>query len=140
MSFWKASPLSPVNKLSDLLSSQKTICWRAYPLRLDECVHAGVKAAFAGHSVKTVAEIGWRSSKDRTLLIYAQEHFDVFLTIDQRLERQLKLQEFKLGFVLARVPNNEIVSYKPIFAELLKAAETVKLGEVRFVVSPQFRG
>jgi hypothetical protein len=89
--------------------------------------------------VKTVAEIGWRSSTDGTLLTYAQERYDVFITIDRKLEYQHNLKNMKLGFVLARVPNNEIGSYEPIFSELLEAAERVKPGEVIHVVSPGMR-
>jgi predicted nuclease of predicted toxin-antitoxin system len=106
---------------------------------IDECVHVGVKAAFPGHAVKTVSEIGWHSAKDGPLLAYAQERFDVFVTIDRKLERQHNLKELKLGFVLARVPNNKIESYRPIFAQLQRAAEDVKPGEVLHVVHPQMR-
>jgi hypothetical protein len=102
-------------------------------------VHVGVKAAFSGHAVKTVSETGWRSSKDGSLLAYAQEQFDVFVTIDRKLERQHNLGKLKLGFVIARVPNNEIASYRPIFAQLQRAAEGVKPGEVLHVVNPQMR-
>ena len=52
---------------------------------LDECVHIGVKAAFSGHIVKSVTEVGWRSRKDGPLLALAQEEFDVFVTIDRSL-------------------------------------------------------
>ena len=55
---------------------------------LDECVHVGVKAAFGGHVVESVTEIRWRSSKDGPLLAFAQEEFDVFVTIDRSLEHQ----------------------------------------------------
>ena len=106
---------------------------------LDECVHVGVKAAFPGHAVKSVSETGWRSSKDGPLSAYAQEHFDVFVSIDRKLERQHNLKELKLGVVFARVPSNKITSYRPIFAELLKAAEDVKPGGVLHIVSPQMR-
>jgi predicted nuclease of predicted toxin-antitoxin system len=54
---------------------------------IDECVHIGVKRAFNGHLVKTVNEIGWRSIKDGPLLMFAQDEFDVFVTIDRNLER-----------------------------------------------------
>ncbi len=97
---------------------------------LDECVNAGVKAAFPGHTVKTVAEISWRGSKDGPLLAYAQDSFEAFLTIDRKLERQHNLKELRLGIVVARVRSNEIGSYQPIFAALLKAATAVKAGEV----------
>ena len=95
---------------------------------LDECVYAGVKAAFPGHAVKTVAEIGWRSSKDGPLLAYAQDHFDIFVTIDRKLGQQQNLRKLKLGIVLVRVPSNEIASYQPIFAELLADGENRSCG------------
>ena len=97
---------------------------------LDECVNAGVKAAFPGHSVKTVSEISWRSSKDGPLLAYAEISFDVFVTIDRKLEREHDLKKLRLGFIVAHVPNNEIASYRPIFGALLSAAATVKPGEL----------
>ena len=106
---------------------------------LDECVHVGVKAAFPGHAVKAVCETAWRSSKDGPLLAYAQEQFDVFVTIDRKLEHQHNLKGLKLGFVFSRVPSNKIASYRPIFAELQKAAENVRPGEVIHVVNPQMR-
>ena len=67
---------------------------------LDECVHAGVKAAFPGHAVKTVSEMGWRSAKDHTLLALAEESFDVFVTIDQKLVQQHEVKKHKLGLVI----------------------------------------
>lgn len=103
---------------------------------LDECVNAGVKAAFPGHTVKTVAEIGWGGSGDDPLLTHAQESFDVFVTIDRKLEHQHNLKGLRLGFVLIRVPDNRIGSYRGIFAELSQAAETVKHGQVIHVYSP----
>ncbi len=106
---------------------------------LDECVHVGVKGAFPGHSVSTVTETSGRSRKDVSLLAYAEEEFDIFVTIDRKLERQHNLKILKLGFVVARVPSNEIGSYRPIFAEP-KAAENVEPGEVIHVVCPHMHG
>lgn len=103
---------------------------------LDECIHAGVKAAFPGHIVKSVTEIGWRTSKDGPLLAHAQEQFDVFITIDRSLEFQQNLASFKLGFVVARVRSNELIHYIPIFEQLRKAAESVQKGSVMCVFSP----
>ena len=102
---------------------------------LEECVHAGVKAAFPGHAVRTVSEISWRGSEDGPLLAYAQKSFDVFVTIDTKLERQHDLKRLRLGVVIVHVRSNEIGSYRPIFTALLKAAATVKAGEVVHVHS-----
>lgn len=103
---------------------------------LNECVHVGVRSAFSGHAVRTVAEIGWRSSKDGPLP-FAQDQFDVFVTIDRSLERQQNLSKLKMGIVVVRVPSNEIQYYKPLFEKLRAAAETVSAGQVVYIFSPQ---
>ena len=97
---------------------------------LDECVHAGVRAAFPGHSVSTVSEVGWRSSKDNTLLGLAEREFEVFVTIDRKLERQIDLSKFALAFVMVRVASNTLAAYLPSFDRLRRAVETVRRGEV----------
>jgi hypothetical protein len=97
---------------------------------LDECVNAGVKAAFPGHAIKTVAEAGWRGTKDGPLLALAQKSFDVFLTIDRGVEHQQALKKLGMGILIAHIPNNEIASYRPLFPQLLRAAETVRMGQV----------
>jgi hypothetical protein len=97
-----------------------------------------VRIVFPGHVVKTVSEIGWRSSQDGPLLQYAQGRFDVFVTIDKNLEHQNNLTKLNLGFVVARVRSNEITSYQPVFTQLWEAAEKVRAGEVIHVVAPGF--
>ena len=103
---------------------------------LDECVNAEVKTAFPGHAVKTVSQTGWGGSPDSPLLTRAQNAFDVFVTIDRKLEHQHNLKKLRFGIIIAHVPSNEIGSYQPIFAALRKAAEAVKAGEVIHVYSP----
>ena len=85
---------------------------------IKECVHVGVKRALSGHLVKTVAEIGWRSSQDGSLLTKAQDGLDVFVTIDRNLERQQNLAKRKRGIVIERVPSKEIGYYEPLFEQL----------------------
>lgn len=97
---------------------------------LDECVHAGVRAAFPSHSVSTVSEAGWRGTKDDSLLRLAERGFDVFLTIDRRIEQQIDLRAFALGFVIVRVASNTLAAYLPSFEQLLRAVESVCKGEV----------
>lgn len=100
---------------------------------LDECVNAGVKAAFPGHAVKTVAEIGWGGTKDAPLLEHAQKSFDVFVTIDRNLERHVNPAKLKLGIIIAHVASNEICSYQSIFTALLDAATNIRAGEILYV-------
>jgi hypothetical protein len=103
---------------------------------IDECVHVGVKGAFSGHAVKTVSEMGWRSSKDAPLLMVAQDQFDLLVTIDRNLERQQNLAKLRMGIVVVRVPSNEMAYYEPLFEQLKAAAETVRPRQVIYVVSP----
>jgi hypothetical protein len=106
---------------------------------LDECVHAGVRAAFAGHAVKTVTEAGWRGSEDGSLLSAAERSFDVFVTIDRRLERQYNLATYRLGFVIVRVPSNMLSAFEPIFDQLREAADRVRPGEIVHVSAVRSR-
>ncbi len=73
---------------------------------------------------------GWSGSKDGPLPKFAEQNFDVFVTIDGTLERQNKLSALKLGVVIAHVPNNKLASYEPLFRQLNAAAEKVTAGEV----------
>lgn len=81
---------------------------------LDECVPARLKKAFPDHAVQTV-------------------------TVDRNLETQNDLRKFRLGFILARVPNNRLEGFEPIFEQLNAAAAKVRRGEIIWVVSPELK-
>jgi hypothetical protein len=76
-----------------------------------------------------MVEAGWIGRKDSEFLSDAERAFDVFVTIDRKIERENDLARFRLGFLVVRVKSNVITSWMPIFDQLLKAAETVKPGE-----------
>jgi hypothetical protein len=103
---------------------------------LDECVPARLRRAFPGHAVPTVSEMGWRSSKDATLLMLAEKSFDVFVTVDRRLSVDNDLSRYRLGFIVVAVLNNRLESFEPIFDRLKQAAETVKPGGMINVTAP----
>jgi hypothetical protein len=72
---------------------------------LDECVHSGVRAAFPNQPGL------WSSSdgtdvKDKEFLGDAERAFDVFVTIDRKIELENDLTRFRLGFVIVRVKSN----------------------------------
>jgi predicted nuclease of predicted toxin-antitoxin system len=103
---------------------------------LDECVNPRVRAAFKGHQVSTVIEMGWGGVTNGKLLALAQEEFDVFVTLDQNIEHQLNLRKVGLGLLVVKVPDNKVKFYKPIFSEMREAAERLSLGQVLRVKSP----
>jgi predicted nuclease of predicted toxin-antitoxin system len=102
---------------------------------LDECVNPRVRAAFKGHRVKTVAEMGWGGITNGMLLALAEADFDVFVTLDQNLEHQQDIPKIKLGFLVVKVPDNKIRFYEPIFAEMCAAAERIEAGRVVHIIS-----
>jgi hypothetical protein len=103
---------------------------------LDECLPARLRKALPGHSVRTVPEAGWRSSKDGPLLKFAESNFDVFVTVDQRMEAENNLPGFRLGFIILHAPSNRLVDLQPILPLIAEAAESVGLGEVVHIRVP----
>lgn len=89
---------------------------------LDECVHAGIKKAFPGHSVQTVPQAGWSGIKNGKLLALIDGNFDVFLTIDQNIRHQQNLSGLSFAVVFVSVPDNTISSYVPLFDLMLRTA------------------
>ena len=106
---------------------------------LDECVPARLRLAFPGHSVQTVSQAGWRGGEDAPLLAFAENRFDVFVTVDRALGSQSSSMARRLGIVIVRVPSNRIEAFEPLFAEILEAAERAKAGRIEWVVSPALR-
>ncbi|SPE36885.1 hypothetical protein SBA6_600016 [Candidatus Sulfopaludibacter sp. SbA6] len=63
-----------------------------------------------------------------------------FITVDRKLETENDLTQFRLGFIIARVPNNRLDGFEPIFEQLKTAAEELHAGQVIHVVSPEMQG
>ena len=97
---------------------------------LDECVDPRLKAAFVGHEVRTVAEMGWKGYKNGRLLNLCDGRFEVFVTLDQNLEFQQNLKRRKIAFLVMVVPDNKLSSYRPIFDQLREAVESISPSQV----------
>ena len=96
---------------------------------LDECVNPQVKAAFPGHDVKTVNEMRWQGTTNGRLLTLAEANgFEVFVTVDHNISYQQNIAMRRLGFIVVRVKSNNVRAYRPLFAELNRAAGTVEQG------------
>jgi predicted nuclease of predicted toxin-antitoxin system len=62
---------------------------------LDECLPVRLKESLNEFEVFSVSEMGWRSLKNGKFLKTAEENnFDVFLTVDKKLESQQNLKSF----------------------------------------------
>ena len=103
---------------------------------IDECVDPRVTRLFGDHRVATVHDQGWDTLEDGPLLTFAQEEFDVLVTIDGSLEYQQNLAKRGIGLVVVHVPKNQLVHYRTIRKELLAAIEKAGPGEVIHVRTP----
>ncbi len=71
--------------------------------------------------------MGWGGIPNGKLMALAQQGFDAFVTVDQNLEYQQNLSNLRMGLITVVVPDNNIKYFKPIFPELRKAVESVRV-------------
>lgn len=57
-------------------------------LLLDECIDRRLAKQLKGHTVKTVPQMGWATTKNGRLLALAEGKLDVFVTVDRNLSFQ----------------------------------------------------
>lgn len=95
---------------------------------LDECLPRQLSRELTGCEVDTVTQVGWSGIKNSELLRLAAQRYSVFLTIDQRLEREQQLPSGIAIITLAAV-TNRMESLRPLVPAILRALSTVRPGE-----------
>jgi len=85
-----------------------------------------------GHEVGSVALIGW-AGIENVLLERAQEKFDVLITMDRNMVRELDIQKLKLVVIVLRAPSNRLADTRPLMAKVLTHLSTLKSGSVTVV-------
>jgi hypothetical protein len=100
---------------------------------LDECVHAGVRKAFAGHRVSTVPQAGWSGINNGRLLALIGGNFDVFVTVDQNLRHQQSLAGLPFAIVFVSVPDNTLAAYVPLFDLMLRTVDAARPGDIAVI-------
>jgi len=104
-------------------------CW---PMRvlLDECLPKKLKRSLAGHEVKTEPECGWAGCKNGHLLGLAQEHFDVFLTVDRNLSFQQSLERYDIAVVVLVAASNAIEVLEPLMLSVIQILPSLRPGVI----------
>lgn len=99
---------------------------------LDECLPRRLKADLNGHDVITVPEMGWAGTKNGDLLALAAGHFDVLVTVDQKLTVQWRLSdtESALTVVVLVARSNRLEMLRPLMPNLLLALERIRPGQI----------
>lgn len=95
---------------------------------LDECLPRQLAGELTGHEVITVQKAGWAGLKNGKLLTNISGRFEVFITIDKRLEREQKIPA-DVAVITVRTRSNRIQDLLPIASELRKAVKESKPGQ-----------
>ncbi len=96
---------------------------------LDECVPRRLKRDLPGHDTLTAPEMGWASKRNGDLLRLAEQEFDVFLTVDQKLQDQQNLPTFNIAVIVLVAPNNTLAALRPLMPKVLESLPTAEPGQ-----------
>jgi len=96
---------------------------------LDECLPRGLKRELVGHAARTAPEMGWASKRNGELLRLAEREFDVFLTVDGKLQHQQNLSTFTIAVVVLVAATNRLADLKPLMPAVLEKLASAKRGE-----------
>lgn len=100
---------------------------------LDECVDWRLARDIVGHDVKTARQMGWTTIKNGTLLTFASEYFDVFVTVDRNLSFQQNLDSFPIAVVVLQAKTNRLADLRPLVPNLLVAIKSAVPGATKFI-------
>ena len=73
--------------------------------------------------------MGWASKRNGDLLRVAEHEFDVFLTVDQKLQDQQNLPAFNIAVIVLVAPNNTLAALRPLIPKVLESLPTAKPGQ-----------
>jgi predicted nuclease of predicted toxin-antitoxin system len=73
---------------------------------LDENLDWRLERYLPGHEVESVPLIGWAGVENGELLERAQNRFDIFITMDSKMVRELNTQDSKLAVIVLKAPSN----------------------------------
>ena len=97
---------------------------------LDECLPKRLKSLLSEFEVKTATEMGWRSVRNGQLLTVAQQNgFEIFLTVDKKLEYQQNLKKYNLTVVVFDVPRTKLENIIPLIPKFIRNIASFEKGK-----------
>lgn len=100
---------------------------------LDECLPRRLKRELIGHDARTAPEMGWASKRNGELLRLAEREFEVFLTVDRKLQYQQKLSAFKIAVIVMVAQTNSLLGLRPLIPEVLQTLPGAKPGRATVI-------
>ena len=79
--------------------------------------------------------MGWSGKSNGRLLALAQEHFDVFMTVDRNLSLQQNLPAFSIAVIVLRSRSNRLQDLLPLVPDVLTCLQNTHPGVVVSVPS-----
>ena len=93
---------------------------------LDESLPRPLGRLLVGHTVLTVAQVGWASFKNGVLLQRAATAFGVLITADQNLEFQQNLDTLPIAVLVIAADSNRLESLEPLIPKVLAALDALE--------------
>jgi Domain of unknown function (DUF5615) len=97
---------------------------------LDENLDWRLERHLPGHEVESVPLIGWAGVGNGELLERAQDRFDIFITMDSKMVRELDIPNSKLGVIVLKAPTNTLSDTFPLMPKVLAQLPIAKAGTV----------
>ena len=94
---------------------------------LDACVPRPLRRFLPGHTVCVAQEMGWGQLKNGVLLKEAELRFDAFITSDQNLKYQQKVDGRKLAVLV--LPTNDWAAIRLRAGEIAAKVADLKPGD-----------
>ena len=100
---------------------------------LDECIDRRLARQLPGHVVKTAPQMGWAGIKDGELLRFAEQEFDVLITVDRNLPFQQNLSVLDLAVLVLQTPSNRLADLQVLIPKVLAIVDTAPKGTATMV-------
>ena len=94
-------------------------CRKPHEILLDENVHKKMRFRFPGHEVVTVGDMDWLGKRNGELMkLLVDNEFDLFITLDKRLEYQQNFLVYPIPVLLLIVPGSRYEFLLPLVPQI----------------------
>ena len=99
----------------------------------DKGVPLGLRRALSSLEITTVQELGWDELENGSLLVTAQDEYDILISTDSNMKYQQNLPNYDIALIVLRAFNTKLESYLPLVPELEIAVQNINPGEVLYL-------
>jgi predicted nuclease of predicted toxin-antitoxin system len=100
---------------------------------VDECVDWRLLRDLGEYDARTVKQLGWERTDDRSLLALAAEEFDVFITVDKDLPNEQVIANFDIAVIVLRGRTTRLAHLRELLGPLYQAIQSATPRTLRVV-------